>query len=223
MARQLLTEGVLLALIGGAAGLLLAVLGVDLLVVVIPKGLIPRAQETSLDWLVLAFTLVTAVATGLIFALAPALQAARVDVNLGLKESAGRGLAGRGRLRSVLVVAEVALSLVLLTGAALLMRTFANLRQVDPGFDARNVLTSEIAPNGAKYDTTAKNADFFRRALERIKSLPGVEAAGPGESGPSLDNDPAKLARHMGFDTGDRPGAEGVARQYRPANRGTAI
>ena len=177
VARQLLTEGVLLALIGGAAGLLLAVLGVDLLVVVIPKGLIPRAQETSLDWLVLAFTLVTAVATGLIFALAPALQAARVDVNLGLKESAGRGLAGRGRLRSVLVVAEVALSLVLLTGAALLMRTFANLRQVDPGFDARNVLTSEIAPNGAKYDTTAKNADFFRRALERIKSLPGVEAA----------------------------------------------
>jgi predicted permease len=177
--RQLLTEGVLLALLGGAAGLLLAVWGVDVLVALIPDGMIPRAAESGLDWRVLGFTLATAVVSGLIFALAPAIQAARVDVSHSLKEGGGRGAvgAGRGRLRSVLVIAEVALSLVLLTGAALLVRTFANLRQVDPGFDPRNVLTFQVAPSGANYDTTAEVDEFFRRALERIKGLPGVEVA----------------------------------------------
>jgi putative ABC transport system permease protein len=176
--RQLLTEGVLLALVGGAAGLLLAVWGVGVLVALIPEGMIPRAAESGLDGRVLAFTLTTAVVSGLLFALAPSIQAARVDVNHSLKEGGDKGAAGagRGRLRSVLVVAEIALSLVLLAGAALLIRTFANLRQVDPGFDPRNVLTFQIAPNGPKYETTAENAEFFRRALERIKSLPGVEA-----------------------------------------------
>jgi predicted permease len=177
--RQLLTEGVLLALVGGAAGLLLAGWGVDVLVALIPAGMIPRAAEAGLDWRVLVFTLTTAVVSGLIFALAPAIQAARVDVSHSLKEGGGRGAVSlrRGRLRSVLVVAEVALSLVLLAGAALLIRTFANLRQVDPGFDPTNVLTFQVAPAGAQYDTTAEMAEFFRRALERIKSSPGVEAA----------------------------------------------
>ena len=176
--RQLLTEGVLLALAGGAAGLLLAVWGIDVLVALIPKGMIPRAAAARLDGHVLVFTLAAAVASGLVFTLAPAIQAVRVDVNHSLKEGGRRGVmgAGGGRLRGGLVVAEVALSLVLLAGAALMIRSFVNLRQVDTGFDPINVLTFQIAPNGPRYDTAAKNAELFRQALERIKSLPGVEA-----------------------------------------------
>jgi predicted permease len=177
--RQLLTEGMLLALLGGVAGLLLAVWGLDLLISILPEGQIPRAKESGIDVRVLAFTLGTAMVSGLLFALAPALSARRVDTNHALKESAGKGTdgAGRGRLRSIFVIAEVALSLVLLTGAALLIRTFLNLRQVDAGFDPSQVLTFQVAPNGPRFDTTAKHADFFRLALERMKSLPGVEAA----------------------------------------------
>jgi putative ABC transport system permease protein len=179
LARQLLTEGVLLALIGGGTGLLLAAWGVGALTALLPQGLIPRSGEINFDWRVLAFTLGAAVITGLLFALAPALQAARVDVNSALKDGAGRGAIGgeRGRMRSALVVAEIALALTLLAGAGLMIRTFANLRQVDPGFDPGNVLTFEVAPNGKQYETTAQNADYCRRALERLRNLPGVEAA----------------------------------------------
>ena len=179
LARQLLTEGVLLALAGGGAGLLLAAWGVEALTALLPQGLIPRSAEFSFDWRVLAFTLVAAVITGLVFALAPALQAAGVDVNQALKEGSGRGAIGgaRARMRSSLVVAEIALALTLLAGAGLLIRTFANLRQVDPGFDPGNVLTFEVAPNGDRYETTAQNADYFRRSLERLRGLPGVESA----------------------------------------------
>ena len=175
--RQLLTEGVLLALVGGVAGLLLAIWGVNLLTAMIPEGMIPRAVEIGFDRRVLVFTLLTAVVTGLIFALAPALQAVRVDLNHALKEGSGKGATGRGKLRSALVVVEVALSLVLLVGAGLLIRTFSNLLGVDPGFDPHHILTFQVAPNGERYDTTAKQADYFRRALEKIRSLPGVEAA----------------------------------------------
>jgi putative ABC transport system permease protein len=174
--RQLLTESLLLALIGGGAGVLPAVWGVKVLTALMPEGLMPRATEIGFDWRVLGFALAMAIGTGVLFGLAPAIQAARLDVNHVLKESAGKG-GVRGRLRAVLVVSEVALALVLLVGAMLLLRTFANLRQVDPGFDSQNVLTFEVAPNGAQYDTTAKQADYFRRSLERIKSLPGVDSA----------------------------------------------
>ncbi len=179
LARQLLTEGVLLALLGGGTGLLLAVWGVDALTALLPQGLIPRSGEIGFDWRALAFTLGASVMTGLIFALAPALQSARVDVNHALKEGGGKGAIGseRGYVRSALVVAEVALALTLLAGAGLLIRSFANLRQVDPGFDPGNVLTFEVAPNGKQYETTAQSADYFRRALEGLRSLPGVESA----------------------------------------------
>ena len=179
LARQLLTEGLLLALIGGGTGLLLAMWGVDALAALLPQGLIPRSGEIGFDWRVLAFTLGVAVITGLLFALAPALQAARMDVNRALKEGGGKGAVGgeRGRMRNALVVAEVALALTLLAGAGLLIRTFANLRRVDPGFDPGNVLTFEVAPNGERYETTAQNADYFGRALERLNGLPGVESA----------------------------------------------
>src|SRR5215510_7549234 len=179
LARQLLTEGLLLALIGGGTGLLLAMWGVDALAALLPQGLIPRSGEIGFDWRVLAFTFGAAVITGLLFALAPALQAARVDVNRALKEGGGKGAVGgeRGQMRNALVVAEVALALTLLAGAGLLIRTFANLRRVDPGFDPGNALTFEVAPNGERYETTAQNADYFGRALERLKGMPGVESA----------------------------------------------
>ncbi|MEW6127979.1 MAG: ABC transporter permease [Acidobacteriota bacterium] len=175
--RQLLTEGVLLALIGGTAGLLLAVWGTEVLIAALPQGYLPNASQIKADGWVLAFAIVAAIITGLLFGLAPAWQAGKVDVNQTLKESAGRGTATRGRLRGALVVAEVALSLVLLVGAGLLIRTFANLLNVEPGFDPRNVLTFQVALNGARYDTTSEAAAFYRDATERIKALPGVESA----------------------------------------------
>ncbi len=175
--RQLLTEGVLLALIGGAAGLLLAVWGTELLIAMLPKNLLPSMAVISVDWRVLAFTFATAIATGLLFGLFPAWQARKVDVNTALKENASKGGTARGRLRGALVVAEVALSLVLLVGAGLLIRTFANLVGVVPGFDPHNVLTFQVALNGERYDTTDEAAALYRDALERIGHLPGVEAA----------------------------------------------
>jgi len=175
--RQLLTEGLLLALSGAAAGLLLAVWGIDLLIALMPEGLLPSVAVISVDWRVLAFTFAAAVATGLLFGLAPAWQARKVDVNTVLKEHAGKGGTGRGRLRGALVVAEVALSLILLVGAGLLVRTFANLLGVTPGFDPHNVLTCQIALNGERYSMTNAAAAFYREALERISRLPGVEAA----------------------------------------------
>ncbi len=179
IARQLLTEGVLLAIAGGAAGALLAVWGTDLLVAALPENWLPgELMEIKVDWRVLLFAFGAAIGTGLLFGLAPAWQARRVDVNATLKEGGNKGAAsGRGRLGSALVVVEVALSLVLLVGAGLLARTFANLTGVAPGFDPRNVLTFQTVLDGPRYDTTQKSAAFYRDALERIRSLPGVEAA----------------------------------------------
>jgi predicted permease len=177
LVRQLLTESLLIAFAGSAAGLLLAAWGVDYLSALMPEGLIPRVGHIGVDLRVLAFTLITAILTGAAFGLAPAVSAARVDVNDSLKESAGKGTARRGRLRGALVVAEISLALVLLAGAALLIQTFMNLRRVEPGFDPESVLTFQVSPRGKQYDTTAKVSDFNRRALDRIKGLPGVEAA----------------------------------------------
>jgi putative ABC transport system permease protein len=177
--QQLLIEGMLLALVGGLIGLLLARLGVDALLTLAPPGIIPRASEINLDWRVLTFTLGASFLTGIIFSLAPALQTLRVDVNHALKEGSGRTGAppGRGRLRSALVVVEVALALALSIGAGLLLRTFVNLYGVNPGFEARNVLTFEISPRGKNYDSVPKLSDFYRRGLERFGALPGVETA----------------------------------------------
>ena len=179
IARQLLTEGVLLALLGGLGGLALASWGTDALVSLIPKELIPRTDEISFDWRVLAFAMTASVLTGLIFALAPAIKASRVDVNHALKQGGGKGAIGddRGLMRKALVVSELALALILLVGAGLLIRTFLGLRRIDPGFDPRNVLTFEVAPNGQQYNTTAKHVDYTKRALERLKAIPGVESA----------------------------------------------
>jgi putative ABC transport system permease protein len=177
--RQLLTEGVMLALLGGGGGLLLAIWGLNAMRTLLPEGMIPRANEVSLDWRVLAFCLAASLLTGILFGLAPALQLLRVDVNGALKEGVNRISAGRvrGRLRSGLVVVEVALALALTVGAGLLLRTFANLRSVEPGFEAQNLLSFQISPRGKNYETVAKINDLYLRGLERFRSLPGVEAA----------------------------------------------
>src|SRR5215470_6499614 len=177
IARQLLVESALLATVGGAAGALLAVWGTDLLVTALPENLLPSVAEIKVDWRVLVFAFCAAVATGLLFGLAPAWQARKVDVNSTLKEGGNKGGVARGRLRGSLVVAEVALSLALMVGAGLLARTFANLMGVAPGFDPRGVLTCQVVLDGPRYDTTQEAAAFYRDALERISRLPGVEAA----------------------------------------------
>jgi putative ABC transport system permease protein len=177
--RQLLVESLLLALAGGAAGLLLAVWGADVLVAASPSD-IPRVEQVGLDARVVVFTILVSVLTGVAFGLVPALQASKTELTGALKEG-GRGTTEgfrRNRARSLLVVAEVALSLVLLIGAGLLIRSFVRLMQTDPGFDPSRVVTLDIPLDRHRYDTEEKQAAFFDRLVERARQLPGVEAAG---------------------------------------------
>jgi len=172
--RQLLTESLLLAVAGGIVGLLLAIWAVRWLVSLSP-GTIPRVDEISVDPRVAGFTLLVSVATGVLFGLVPALQVSRTDLTDALKES-GRTTPGlrRHRLRSALVVSEVALSLVLLVGAGLLIRSFAKLNQVDPGFNPDQVLTLGVSLLPNKYPEDPQVATFYSQALERLASVPGV-------------------------------------------------
>jgi putative ABC transport system permease protein len=174
--RQLLTESLLLAISGGAAGLLLAWRLVELLLAVAPDNL-PRAQDIRLDTRVAGFTLVVSLLTGIIFGLLPALQASKIDLTEVLQEG-GRGTAGllRQRLRGLLIVGEVALALVLLIGAGLLIRSFARLTEVDPGFDPRGILMMNVWPQPPKYTNSQANA-FHQRTLKLVQALHGVEAA----------------------------------------------
>jgi putative ABC transport system permease protein len=182
LVRQLLTESILLALVGAALGLLLAKIGTGLLVKLSPNVL-PRAKEIALDLRALAFTGAIAILTGLLFGLAPAMQMANTDLMTSLRET-GRGNAigfRQNRLRSALMVGEVALALVLLSGAGLLMRSFYRLESVDPGFDPHGILTFRTNLPGAKYHSAESVAAFYRRALDQIRALPGVSAAGAAQ------------------------------------------
>jgi putative ABC transport system permease protein len=175
--RQLLSESVLLAIVGGGLGWFLALWGVELLLAVGPSNL-PRLEEVGLDHGVFIFTLLISLATGLLFGLAPALAASRLDLNEALKEGTrGSAVGGSHHLRRLLVVAEIALSLVLLIGAGLLVRSFSQLLSVDAGIDTRNVLTLDILLPRAKYAGPQQTA-FFEQVVERVRSLPGVESAG---------------------------------------------
>jgi putative ABC transport system permease protein len=177
--RQFLTESVLLALMAGALGVLLAGWGVDLLVGAATDN-IPRAGEISIDSRVLGFTLLIAVLTGVIFGLAPALQASKADLNEALKDTS-RGSTGgsrRVRIRSALVVAEVALSVVLLIGAGLLIRSFLLLQKVDAGFNSDQVLVANISLPNSRYAETAQRAEFYTRLCQELAALPGVVSAG---------------------------------------------
>ena len=175
LARQIASECLLLALVGGAGGVLLAGFGVDLLMALSPAGL-PRAAEVHVDLRVLAFTLVVAMLSGLVFGLAPALQASRPDLGRDLTLRHGGGTRRRGR--SLLVVAEIALSLVLLAGAGLLMRSFLRVLAVDPGFDPGRVLVAPLSLPKNRYAGREKTAAFCDRLQERLASLPGVEEVG---------------------------------------------
>jgi putative ABC transport system permease protein len=173
--RQLLTESVLLALIGAAVGLLLAYWGVEALRALAATSL-PRVEEIRLDGAVIGFTLLLAVLTGIVFGLVPALQAARADVYEVLKEGA-RGATRTGSARGMLVGAQVALSMVLLVGAGLLIRSFARLQSETPGFNPEHVLTARIALPLRKYDTQAKVNAFYADLLDRTRRLAGVREA----------------------------------------------
>jgi putative ABC transport system permease protein len=181
--RQLLIESVLLAILGGALGLLLAFWSVDLLSTSIPEDFtrfIPGWGNMRVNGMVLGFTVLTSLLTGLLFGLLPAWQSSRISFVEALKEG-GRGLVGGGasrRWRSALVIAEVALSLVLVTGAGLMARSFIEILRTDWGFDPEQALTMEIALEGTEYREPSRRIDFFDRLLARIEALPGVERAG---------------------------------------------
>jgi len=178
--RQLLTESALLALCGGALGLLLALWGVEALKLIIPEGhgAIARLDEANLDWRQLCFTLGVSCLTGVLFGLAPALQISRPDLQRTLKEG-GRGFAGAGgrRLRGLLVIAEMALSLVLLAGAGLLIRSFIELQNVDPGFNPERLLTLRVEMSADKARDLTRITNFYQQVIDRAQALPGVEVA----------------------------------------------
>ena len=177
--RQLLTESLLLSVIGGAIGLLLSVWLTKLLISVSPANT-PRFDEIKPDVWVFAFTLGLTVVTGIVFGLAPALQAARVDLNGGLKEGGGKGSGGsrNKRLRSLMMVSEIALSFMLLVGAGLLIKSFIRLREVSPGFTPENLLTMRVSLLSSKYAAGEPRIQLLRQTLERLKTLPGVQSTG---------------------------------------------
>jgi len=186
LVSQLLTESVLLAAISGVFGFLIGAWGVRLLLALSP-GNLPRVNErdhvasvvTALDWRVLVFTFGIALLTGVVFGLFPALHISRLDVNSVLKETSGRSGTGlrQNRARSILVTSEMALAVILLVGAALMIRTFVGLRSVQPGFDPHNVITMQTSLSGGRYDSTTKVENMAHQVVQRIESLPGVQSA----------------------------------------------
>jgi len=183
LARQLLTESAVLGLAGGAGGVAIALAALQVVRTINP-GNIPRLEDIRIDGGVLAFTFLVSIATGMLFGLAPALRAARLDLNSSLK-SGGRSSQGSGgfrfarhRLRSLLVVSEVAVSLILLTGAGLLVRSFVRLAAVPPGFQPDHVLSMRVAAIGARYRTDPPTVQFYQEASDRILHLPGAKSVG---------------------------------------------
>jgi predicted permease len=178
--RQLLTESLLLALLGGGCGLALAWWGIQALVAISPRDLV-NLQGVGLNLTVLGWTLAVVVVTGILFGLVPALEATRVDLNDTLKEggkgSGGQSARSRG-LRGALVVAEIALALVLLVSAGLLVKSFARMRNIDTGFRTDNVLTMVVRVPETKYKEDSQFVNFFHQAEERIRALPGVRSVG---------------------------------------------
>ena len=177
--RQLLTESLLLSIIGGVAGFGLSVWLTRLLVAISPANT-PRFEEIGIDSRVFLFTLGITLLTGLVFGVAPALQTSRLDLNENLKESGRRGAGGErhNRLGSLLIVSEVALSFMLLVGAGLLVKSFMRLRDVSPGFNPSNLLTMRMGLMPGKYKQGEPRAQVFRQAVEKIQAVPGVEAVG---------------------------------------------
>jgi putative ABC transport system permease protein len=178
--RQMLTESILLSAIGGALGLLLSFWLIELLISISPPDS-PRFSEANLDYRVLGFTLAISISSGVIFGLAPALQASKLDVTTLLKEGGRAGESyRRTSARSLLLIGEVAMSLMLLIGAGLLIKSFMRLQEVKPGFNPERVLIASLSLPGAKYREDQQRVDFYRALTERLSALPGVEATGAG-------------------------------------------
>lgn len=186
IARQLLTESILLSLVGGSIGLLLARWGIDLILYMSPNA-IPRSREIGLDWIVLSFTIGISFLTGILFGLVPAIQAGEVDVHETLKET-GRGASSRQWLRSSLVIVEVATTLVLLIGAGLMIRSFYLLQKVNPGFSHEHLTSFSVSLPEKKYTNLEARTSFYDRLLENIRSLPGVESAAAASGLPLGNN-----------------------------------
>jgi predicted permease len=208
--RQLLTESVLLALCGGTLGLALAWWLVQLLVAASPREL-PRVQEVSLDLRVLAFTFGASLLTGLLFGLGPALAATRQGVGAALKEGGRSATTGRGHnsLRSLLVIGEVALSLVLLVGAGLLVRSFARMLEVKPGFDGNGVVTMWMNFAGERYSEQRRSTQLLDELLPRVAALPGVEGVAISNDLPLEGDDTttgvSTADGHAPFERGHQP------------------
>jgi len=211
IARQLLTESVMLSLLGGTLGVLVAWWGTKALVALSPPALV-ELKSVSVSLPVLGFTLGLSVLTGIVFGLIPALVATRFDLHDSLKEggkSVG-GSTGSHRLRSVFVVAQVALALVLLVGAGLLVKSLSRLQAVDAGFNPTNLLAVRVNVLPRKYDSDEKRINFFKQAVEQMRAIPGVEAAGAIDtppftglySGTGVDVDGQKLPPDQELNTG---------------------
>ncbi len=193
IARQLLTESLILGVAGGIGGLALGAVGVRVLLALSP-GNLPRINDPEhvhgpvalMDWRILVFLFAISLLTGLIFGLIPALRMSRSDVNAALKDSSGRSGTSHthNRLRSVLVMSEIALAVVLLAGAALMIRTFAGLRSANPGIDPTQLMVLKTPTSGARYATTAQVDNMIRQATDQLQALPGVQVAAAAVSVP---------------------------------------
>src|SRR5581483_2334062 len=173
--RQLLTESILLSILGGALGIVVALFGIDLLIALGPKD-IPRVSEIGIDGRVLGFTILVSVITGTIFGLVPAIQISKTDLTESLKDGGRSGSGVRGnRTRNALIASEVAVALVLMIGASLLIKSLVQLENVDPGFNPHNVLTARISLSTAKYNDAAQ-LEFFRTLISQTEGVPGVES-----------------------------------------------
>ncbi|MEK7829523.1 MAG: FtsX-like permease family protein, partial [Acidobacteriota bacterium] len=210
--RQLLTESLLIAGLGGVFGLAMAWWGVKALVALSPDNL-PRLAEINLDNRVLLFTVALSILTGLIFGIAPALQASKPDLQQTLKEGGAAALSGgRGRhwLRNLLVVGEVAMAMLLLTGAGLLLNSFLRLQRINPGVDVNKLLSVEIALPNTRYPEAAKAATFYQELIRKVESLPGVESVSLSTIQPLSEvaiNDPFSIeGRPMDFNNAPAAG-----------------
>jgi putative ABC transport system permease protein len=204
LVRQFLTESVLLGLVGGATGLLIAVWLTQLLIHFSP-GDVPRLGESQLSLGALAFAFAVSILTGVLFGLAPALQVSKANLNIDLKEgSRGAAAFRRSRVRSALVVAEVALSLVLLAGAGLLLRSFVKLLNVPLGFNPDHLLTMSVALPEAKYQSKVQVQSFYNGLLERTRTLAGVKSAAVTTGLPLLDQWEIVVTPENRADTGEK-------------------
>ena len=208
---QLLGESLVLSILGGTAGLVLASWGIDVLEILRPRNL-PRADQISINPTVCAFTFAAAIISTIIFGLFPALQASRSDVNEALQQGS-RGSVGSERARrarSLLIVSQVALSVLLLASAGLLIKSFHNLRATNPGFDPENLSMMDFVVPRIRYSEADKQIAFYAQLLPRLRTLPGVQAVGGADPAPFSGNDASRaftIAGQTPVPRGERPGA----------------